>query len=105
MSEAKQISDLIGACYENIHPSPVEVQNWCKHPVYDSDLWIWLIDNKNEPAGLGIAEFDPDIKEGSLEWIQVLPEYQGKGFIIISKDMVSGSRVPIHIGSHYNMWK
>ena len=27
----------------------------------------------------GIAELDTDIKEGILEWIQVSPEYRGKG--------------------------
>jgi GNAT superfamily N-acetyltransferase len=34
---------------------------------------------QNAPAALGIAEFDPMIDEGSLEWIQVLPAYRGRG--------------------------
>lgn len=35
---------------------------------------------KGTPAALGIAELDPTVPEGALEWIQVLPEYQGRGF-------------------------
>ena len=31
------------------------------------------------PVALGIADFDSDIAEGSLEWIQVLPESRGHG--------------------------
>jgi ribosomal protein S18 acetylase RimI-like enzyme len=30
-------------------------------------------------AALGIADFDAEIKEGSLEWIQVLPSKRGLG--------------------------
>jgi GNAT superfamily N-acetyltransferase len=79
-SEAHAISYLIGSCYETIHPSPRIVQSWIKHPVFDPALWLWVInESENEPVGLGIAEFDSTNNEGSLEWIQVLPEYQGQG--------------------------
>ncbi|MCL2279392.1 MAG: hypothetical protein FWC20_08325 [Oscillospiraceae bacterium] len=54
---------------------------WTKYPVFDNNIWIWVWDNiANVPAALGIADFDSDISEGSLEWIQVLPNYRGKGF-------------------------
>ena len=80
VGEAQEISDLIGACYEDIHPSPADVRGWCEHPVFDDELWVWITDEVSEtPVGLGIAEFDPMIAEGSLEWIQVLPEIQGRG--------------------------
>lgn len=32
------------------------------------------------PVAFGIADFDSLVKEGILEWIQVLPEHRGKGF-------------------------
>ncbi|KUH33402.1 hypothetical protein APY94_06150 [Thermococcus celericrescens] len=74
------VADIIKKCYEDINVNPEIVKSWTKHPVFDPNLWIWVIDSeKNTPAGLGIAEFDPTIREGSLEWIQVLPEYRGKG--------------------------
>ena len=34
----------------------------------------------------GIAEYDENCREGILEWIQVLPEYRGKG---LGKKIVS----------------
>ena len=37
------------------------------------------------PVALGIAEIDAQIREGSLEWIQVLPAYRGMG---IGKSLV-----------------
>jgi len=78
--EAQEISTFIAACYEELHPTAETVQGWTEHPVFDASLWVWLIEEGSEtPAGLGIAEFDPGIAEGSLEWIQVLPTYRGRG--------------------------
>lgn len=60
--------------------SAESVVNWANHPVFDRDSWIWVIDEKRGvPVGLGIAEVDTTIPEASLERIQVLPEYRGKG--------------------------
>jgi GNAT superfamily N-acetyltransferase len=43
-------------------------------------LWLWVIDEARDiPAGLGIADLDRDIGEGSLEWMQVLPAYRSRG--------------------------
>jgi len=78
--DSQEISELIGACYEDIHPSPETVAGWRENPVFDPELWIWIIDEiSRKPAGLGIAEYDPVIGEGSLEWIQILTEYRGQG--------------------------
>jgi len=78
--ETDAVAELIGKCYDNLYPSAENVRNWAKHPVFDRDSWIWVIDEKkNTPVGLGIAEVDPAIPEASLEYIQVLPEYRGRG--------------------------
>ena len=78
--EMQIVSDLICRCYENIKPSIEEVTKWINHSVFKKNLWVWIIDKSTEqPVGLGIAELDRNIKEGVLEWIQVLPEYHGKG--------------------------
>ena len=56
------------------------MREWTTHPVFDQDLWIWIIDTQTDlPVALGIAEIDRDIAEGALEWIQVLPDYRGRG--------------------------
>lgn len=79
--ESGQISDLIKRCYKDLKPSPETVRSWALHKTFDPTLWIWIMDHeKGTPAALGIAELDPKVPEGALEWIQVLPEYQGSGF-------------------------
>jgi GNAT superfamily N-acetyltransferase len=80
LEEAAQAAEVIGQCYEDIQPSVDSVRAWALHPVYDPRLWVWVWDEaKDTPASLGIAELDRSIGEGSLEWIQVLPEYRGFG--------------------------
>ena len=78
--EHEQVARFIGQCYQDIHPTADTVLGWSRHPTFDPALWIWVFDNaKGVPAGLGIAEIDTEISEGSLEWIQLLPDYRGMG--------------------------
>jgi GNAT superfamily N-acetyltransferase len=84
--EYEQIAHFIGQCYQDIHPTADAVLGWSRHNSYDPALWIWVIDHVQRiPAGLGIAEIDTEISEGSLEWIQLLPDYRvmglGKGIV------------------------
>ncbi len=79
-NEADKVSKLIYRCYDNIKPGEEEVLSWTDHLVFDENLWVWIRDMKEEQyAGLGIAEIDKTVPEASLEWIQVAPEYHGKG--------------------------
>lgn len=79
-TDINAVVSLIRASYENIRVNPSIVKAWMRHPVYDPDLWLWVIDlESHEKVGLGIAERDPRVPEASLEWIQVLPAYQGRG--------------------------
>jgi GNAT superfamily N-acetyltransferase len=74
------VADLICRCYDVLKPSPETIARWCEHPVFREDLWIWIVEKSTgDPVGLGIAEFDSSVPEGSLEWIQVLPSYRGWG--------------------------
>jgi len=78
--EADIVSDIICKCYSDIRVTPEEVLDWTKEEVFDNSLWVFVVDNiKEMPIALGIAECDKDIMEGSLEWIQVLPQYRGYG--------------------------
>ena len=73
-------SDLINRCYDDIGASPDQVKEWTTYPVFDNDLWVFICEKaSNTPVALGIADYDSEIKEGSLEWIQVLPEKRGLG--------------------------
>lgn len=87
LSDAGEIAQVINACYADIRLTPETIRSWKDHPVFAADLWVWVIDQKRDRlAGLGIAEFDSAIAEGSLEWIQILPAYRGKG---LAKQLVS----------------
>jgi len=79
-SEASLIADIINRCYSNSSIKTDDVYKWMQFPVFDNDLWVFICDEQNmSPVALGIADFDSDMGEGSLEWIQVLPEYRGCG--------------------------
>jgi len=74
------IAKFIRSCYQNIDVDESIVKEWRAHPVYTPNLWVWIIDEGiNQPAALGIAELDRRVPEASLEWIQVLPAYRGRG--------------------------
>jgi GNAT superfamily N-acetyltransferase len=85
---AQMVVELIGRCYQELQPSVATILSWTRQPVFDPELWLWVVDEgRDVPVGLGIADLDRDIGEGSLEWIQVLPEYRGQGlgrFIVLA---------------------
>lgn len=79
-TEIDLVSSFILRCYGHVNVSPQIVRGWLAHPVYDPSLWVWIVDAAtDQKAGLGMAELDPRVPEASLEWIQVLPEYQNRG--------------------------
>ena len=74
------ISEVINQCYENIKVTPEQVYEWTEYSVFDNELWVFIYQEDTEsPVALGIADFDKEINEGSLEWIQVIPEKRGLG--------------------------
>jgi ribosomal protein S18 acetylase RimI-like enzyme len=78
--EISDVSAFIDKCYPEIKPTMDTVRSWISHPTFDSTLWLWVRDADNGfPVGLGIAEVDSKINEGSIEWIQVHPEFRGQG--------------------------
>jgi len=79
-SQNEKVSKIINSSYDNMDITVEQVTEWTKYNVFNNDLWIFIIDKIDLcPIALGIADFDNDIKEGSLEWIQVLPEFRGLG--------------------------
>ena len=79
-SQLGTVAHLINRCYDDICVTPQQVEKWTKYKVFDNNLWIFIYEmSSSYPVALGIADFDCDIGEGSLEWIQALPEKRGKG--------------------------
>lgn len=78
--EMPAVAQMIKNCYQDIHVSAEIVGSWMDHPVYDPRLWVWVLESATgKKVALGIAELDTKVPEASLEWIQVLPSYQGRG--------------------------
>lgn len=79
-TQLEDVVEIINNCYTDIRVNLDEVKKWTKRAVFDNSLWVYIKEiQNNKIVALGIAELDKDIKEGVLEWIQVLPNYQGKG--------------------------
>ena len=69
----------IELCYGMEDASP-ELAGLSVPPLFDPSLWIALCPaGSAEPAATGIAVFDPEIREGCLEWIQVSPSFRRRG--------------------------
>ncbi len=72
---------LINASYADLSVTVEQIESYRRTPVYCPDLWILL---KERGTGTiiagGIADYDKEIGELILEWIQVLPQYRRRGY-------------------------
>ena len=80
--QTKQLAEMINASYrhENIAVSVDDILQWKQHPVFREELCIYINADNGIMAASGIAEYDAECREGIIEWVQVLPEYRGRGF-------------------------
>lgn len=68
----------INSCYDE-GITIKELESYKDRIVYDEELWICIFDKYNKKiVATGIAEFDDEIKEGYLDWIQVSKDYRKK---------------------------
>lgn len=75
--------EIIKISYPNTDLTKDTLKGYTKNNVYKNELWLFIDKISNGmymPIAFGIADFDPLMKEGILEWIQVIPEHRGKGF-------------------------
>ncbi len=80
------IAHIINESYPDISVTPEAVAAWQKLPVYDPCLWLMVKElGKSEAVACAIGEYDPQAREGILDWVQVLPAFQRQG---IGKAMV-----------------
>lgn len=76
-SSTEDFVNHINSCHEDEVLTVSELEFYKKKPVYDEELRICLYDKKNDAiVATGIAEFDDEIKEGYLDWIQVSEQYR-----------------------------
>ena len=73
------IADIIKRCYSGISFSEARLSGLTKTPVYAPDIWL-IGEWQGKAVGCVLADLDPEAGEGILEWVQVLPEYRGRGF-------------------------
>lgn len=79
-SDIPTIVEIINQSYLDIQVTAKQIEAYIGTQVYCEDLWILIYEvGTDAVVGCGIAEFDKEIQEGILEWIQVLPEYRKKG--------------------------
>ena len=70
----------INRCYDRIGVTEEELEQYTRRPVYDAALWLAVRDDQTgDIVASGIAEWDREIGEGVLEWIQISPGHRGKG--------------------------
>ena len=78
--DAEEIAQTINGSYTAIRQSAAQVAAWANSPAYDPALWLMIRRRgSGQAAASGIGELDADMREGTLEWIQVLPAYRGMG--------------------------
>lgn len=78
-SDIAIIVNIINKSYTDLSVTMEQILSYTKTEVYDKNLWIIICESNTQAVGCGIADFDNEAKEGILEWIQVLPEYRGRG--------------------------
>lgn len=80
------IARIINESYPDISVTPESLGAWQKLPVYDPALWLTVRESATgNAAACAIGEYDPEAREGILDWVQVLTAFRRKG---IGKAMV-----------------
>ena len=76
----EELAAHINSCYEREHVTARELEAYRARPVFRPELWIAVRDTASGAvAASGIAELDPALSEGVLEWIQVSPGLRRRG--------------------------
>ena len=78
-SDIPAIVDVINRSYTDLRVTGEQILGYTKTEVYREDLWILAVEEETDQIlGCGLADFDREVQEGILEWIQVLPEHWGR---------------------------
>lgn len=88
MEDIPFLVDVINQSYTDLSVTYEQLIGYTKTTVYERELWVLVKDNRDlRVVGCGIADLDKELKEGILEWIQVLPAYRRKkiGQLIVNE--------------------
>lgn len=80
--------DVMNQSYTDLSVTAEQLIGYTQTEVFCPELWIVAVDNATSGiVGCGIADFDKELQEGILEWIQVIPSYRGKkvGQLIVNE--------------------
>jgi GNAT superfamily N-acetyltransferase len=77
--DAAALAALLTVCYEDSAFTAENVISFTHSPAYAPALWLLIFDQTGALCGAGLGDYDENVREGTLEWIQVLPAYRGKG--------------------------
>lgn len=72
------VLEIIRASYPGIRVDREWLDELTRTPAYAPELWL-LAAVDGVPAGCILADFDPQTREGILEWVQVLPAFRHRG--------------------------
>ena len=83
-----RLVDVINQSYTDLSVTYEQLMGYTQTEVYHPELWIVAVNKADSSVvGCGIADVDRELKEGILEWIQVIPAYRGKkiGQLIVNE--------------------
>lgn len=75
-----ELTDMINRSYthSDIHVTAEHIESLTATKVYCPELWIGAF-SKGKLIGSILCDFDKEIGEGIIEWLQVLPAFRGRG--------------------------
>ena len=80
--------EVINQSYTDLSVTMEQLIMYTQTEVYSPDLWVMAVDQITDTVvGCGIADFDRELSEGIIEWVQVIPAYRGNqiGQLIVSE--------------------
>ena len=80
--------EVINQSYTDLSVTYEQLMGYTQTEVYHPEMWIMAVNKADSSVvGCGIADVDRELKEGILEWIQVVPTYRGKkiGQLIVNE--------------------
>lgn len=76
----EEFAEHINSCYTELGITSDELKSYQNHPVYVPNLWLAVRDDRTGMiAASGIGEVDREIREGTLEWVQVSSDFRRLG--------------------------
>ena len=80
-NDLEELVDMINKSYhhENIFVSKEDIDKWLSAEICKPFIGLKIVSDGKIIAS-GIACCDDEVKEGIIDWVQVLPEYRKQGF-------------------------